>query len=201
VLSVAGGWVGIPKVLSFGADLNGFEHYLAPVFEAGERGAGEPAHEAAGLEYGLMALALGVVLAGIVLAHRFYLTRPEAPKRLARRFPVLARLLVNKYYVDELYARTVVDPYMTLCRWFHVFDARVVDGLVNGSRHFTVGMSHVSRFFDQWVVDGLVNTTGYTMRGLSLAFRRLQTGLVQSYLSVFVFGIFLFVSLYLFWQR
>ena len=199
VLSVAGGWVGIPKVLSFGADLNGFEHYLAPVFESG---AGEGAHHAsAGLEYGLMALALGVVAAGIFLAYRFYLASPEVPKRLALRFPVLARLLVNKYYVDEFYARAVVDPYMALCRWFHAFDARVVDGLVNGSRHCTVGLSHVSRFFDQWVVDGLVNTAAYTTRGLSLAFRRLQTGLVQAYLSVFVFGIFLFVSLYLFWQR
>jgi NADH-quinone oxidoreductase subunit L len=95
----------------------------------------------------------------------------------------------------------VVGPYMALCRWFHGFDARVVDGLVNGSRHFTVGLSHVSRFFDQWVVDGLVNTAAHTIRGLSLAFRRLQTGMVQAYLTVFVFGIFLFVSLYLFWQR
>ena len=73
--------------------------------------------------------------------------------------------------------------------------------MTNGSRHFTVGLSHVSRFFDQFVVDGLVNATAYTTRGLSLAFRRLQTGLVQAYLSVFVFGIFLFVSLYLFWKR
>ena len=203
VLSVAGGWVGIPKSLSFGMDLNGFERYLAPVFEGGERGAAASgAHEAsAGLELGLMALALGVVAAGIGLAYRFYRTRPEVPQRLAERFPATARLLANKYYVDELYSRIVIGPTLALCRAFHGFDARVVDGLVNGSRHFTVGLSHVSRFFDQYAVDGLVNAAAYTTRGLSLAFRRLQTGLVQAYLSVFVFGIFLFVSLYLFWQR
>jgi NADH-quinone oxidoreductase subunit L len=202
VLSVAGGWVGIPKVLSFGADLNGFERYLSPVF-GGEAGGheGTAGHEPLGLELGLMALALGVVAAGIALSYRFYMKRPEAPRRLAERFPVLARLLENKYYVDELYARIVVRPYMALCRAFHGFDARVVDGLVNGSRHFTVGLSHVSRFFDQYAVDGLVNAAAYTTRGFSLAFRRLQTGLVQAYLSVFVFGIFFFVSLYLFWQR
>jgi NADH-quinone oxidoreductase subunit L len=201
VLSVAGGWIGIPKSLSFGSDVNLFEHYLAPVFEAGEK-APEAAHGgSAGLEVGLMALALGVVAVGIFLAYRFYLKHPEVPGRLAGRYPVVARLLVNKYYVDELYARIVIGPYMTLCRWCHVFDARVVDGLVNGCRHFTVALSHVSRFFDEYAVDGMVNATAYTTRGLSLAFRRLQTGLVQAYLSVFVFGIFLFVSLYLFWQR
>jgi NADH-quinone oxidoreductase subunit L len=201
VLSVAGGWVGIPKSLSFGVDLNGFEHYLAPVFGEASSPAHEAAGEAAGLEYGLMALVLAGVAAGIFLAYRFYVQHPEAPARLAGRFPVLARLLENKYYVDELYHAAVVRPYMALCRALHGFDVRVVDGLVNGSRHFTIGLSHVSRFFDQYAVDGLVNATAYTTRGLSLAFRRLQTGLVQAYLSVFVFGIFLFVSLYLFWKR
>jgi NADH-quinone oxidoreductase subunit L len=201
VLSVVGGWVGIPKSLSFGADLNGFEHYLAPVFGAAPSPAHDAASEAAGLEYGLMALALAGVAAGIFFAYRFYVQRPELPARLAGHLPVLGRLLENKYYVDELYHAAVVKPYMALCRAMHGFDVRVVDGLVNGSRHFTIGLSHISRFFDQYVVDGLVNASAYTTRGLSLAFRRLQTGLVQSYLSVFVFGIFLFVSLYLFWKR
>ena len=81
------------------------------------------------------------------------------------------------------------------------FDARVVDGAVNGARHLTLGLSHLSRFFDQYVVDGAVNASAYLTRGLSLAFRRLQTGFVQGYLTLFVFGIFLFVSLYLFWHR
>jgi NADH-quinone oxidoreductase subunit L len=199
VLSVAGGWVGIPRSLSFGADLNVFEHYLAPVFgeAAGEAGAAQ----APGLEWGLMVLALAVVGAGILLATRFYLQKPELPERLVQRFPTLSRLVLNKYYVDELYQRTIIGPYMTLCRWLHVFDARVVDGAVNGARHVTIALSYVSRFFDQYVVDGLVNLTAYVARGLSLAFRRMQTGFVQAYLSLFVFGIFLFVSLYLFWQR
>jgi NADH-quinone oxidoreductase subunit L len=146
-LSVAGGWVGIPKALSFGADLNGFEHYLAPVFEAGERGA-PTAHEAsAGLEYGLMAAALGVVGVGIFLAHRFYIRRPEVPRRLSESYPVLARLLVNKYYVDELYSRIVVGPYMALCRAFHTFDARVVDGLVNAAGAVTEVAAQVMKLF------------------------------------------------------
>jgi len=163
VLSVVGGWVGIPKSLSFGADLNAFEHYLAPVFERGgvteTHAASEatkatlaasaaPHAEVAGLEYLLMLVTLGVVAAGIGLAVRFYRRHPEIPERLAGRYPTLADLLANKYYVDELYDRVAVRPYLAACRLFHAFDVRVVDGAVNGVRHLTVVLSHLSRFFD-----------------------------------------------------
>jgi NADH-quinone oxidoreductase subunit L len=207
VLSVIGGWVGIPKSLSFGADLNAFEHFLAPVFEHGgaeghgAAAAGEAHAGGASLEYLLMLVALGVVAAAIFTAYRFYRVRPEIPKRLAESMPRLGELLANKYYVDELYDTAIIKPYLAACRGFHAFDARVVDGAVNGVRHATMGFSILSRLFDQYVVDGAVNATAYIARGLSLAFRRMQTGQVQAYLTLFVFGIFLFVSLYLFWNR
>ncbi|MCI0569006.1 MAG: hypothetical protein L0Z52_12600 [Acidobacteria bacterium] len=217
VLSIIGGWVGIPKSMSLGADLNAFEHYLAPVFEpaAGESGklagglaeggitAGAASHGegALGLELLLMALTLVVVALSLALAYRFYRSRPEVPKRLAEAFPTLGNLLASKYYVDELYALVIIRPYALACRGLYAFDVRVVDGAVNGIRHSTVGLSHLSRFFDQYVVDGAVNASAYLTRALSLGFRRMQTGLVQSYLSLFVFGIFVFVSFYLFWHR
>jgi NADH-quinone oxidoreductase subunit L len=213
VLSIVGGWVGIPKSLSLGADLNAFEHYLAPVFEpaaaasagglseGGLAAAASHGEGAVGLELLLMALALLVVAVSLALAYRFYRSRPEIPKRLAESFPTLGNLLVNKYYVDELYDLTIIRPYVLACRGFHAFDVRVVDGAVNGVRNLTVGLSHLSRFFDQYVVDGAVNASAHLTRGLSLAFRRLQTGLVQGYLTLFVFGIFVFVSFYLFWHR
>jgi NADH-quinone oxidoreductase subunit L len=201
VLSVVGGWVGIPKSLTGGADLNVFERYLAPVFAPASATEAEPATGSVGLEILLMVVALAVVILAIVTARRFYLGHPEIPKRLAERFPTLGRVLANKYYVDELYQRLVVGPFLSACRGLHGFDARVVDGLVNGVRHATLALSYLSRFFDQYVVDGLVNAIAYLTRGLSLAFRRIQTGMVQGYLTVFVFGIFLFVSLYLFWHR
>ncbi|MCI0657539.1 MAG: NADH-quinone oxidoreductase subunit L, partial [Acidobacteria bacterium] len=109
VLSVVGGWVGIPKSLSFGADLNAFEHFLAPVFEPvaagtthtaatlaeGKMPAAGSSHAEAGsgLEYLLMLATLGVVAVGFVVAHRFYRSRPETPKRLAERLPALGNLL------------------------------------------------------------------------------------------------------------
>ena len=146
VLSVAGGWVGIPKVLSFGSDVNVFERYLAPVFEGG-RAAGEAHAAPASLELGLMLAALGAAGAGLVLAHRFYLKAPHLPERLAGRFPVLARLIANKYYVDELYDRIVVGPYHRLCDACAGFDRVVVDGMVNGAGTFAEVASQILKLF------------------------------------------------------
>jgi NADH-quinone oxidoreductase subunit L len=157
-LSVAGGWVGIPKVLSLGFDVNVFERYLAPVFEAGGKGA-ESAGETGGLELGLMVLALGVVAAGIFLAHRFYVKRPEVPERMARSFPVLARLLANKYYVDELYETAVLGPVRRLCALFGEFDRKVVDGVVNAAGAVAEVAAQVLKLFQ----------TGY-VRNYALAF-------------------------------
>src|SRR2546427_8325920 len=144
VLSVVGGWVGIPKSLSFGADLNAFEHYLAPVF-------GEAAEKAGthgpGLEGGLMVLALAAVGAGILLAARFYLQKPELPERVVERFPTLARLVLNKYYVDELYQRIIIGPYERLCGAFNAFDKTVVDGTVNATGTGTEVASQVLKLF------------------------------------------------------
>jgi len=47
-------------------------------------------------------------------------------------------------------------------------------------------------------VDGLVNLVGWIVRESSHAFRRLQTGLVQNYALLMLFGVFAFVSIYLF---
>jgi NADH-quinone oxidoreductase subunit L len=74
-----------------------------------------------------------VVAVGIFLAYRFYLKHPEVPGRLAGRYPVVARLLVNKYYVDEFYETAILGPYRWLCDRFGEFDRRVVDGLVNAA--------------------------------------------------------------------
>ena len=44
-------------------------------------------------------------------------------------------MLANKYYVDELYDETVVRGTWATARGLYKFDANVVDGMVNGSRH------------------------------------------------------------------
>jgi NADH-quinone oxidoreductase subunit L len=215
--AIVAGFVGIPAALGGG---NAIEHFLEPSFTAervdaaahsgAEPAAGEPAREAAaaehgaeahasrGVELGLMAFSLLVAIAGIAVAWKFYVTTPSISERLAERFAAAHRTLSNKYYVDELYNATVISGTMASGRGLWRFDRTVVDGAVNGTSWLTVISSWFSGLTDRTVVDGLVNLVGWIVQESSLAFRRFQTGLVQNYALLMVFGIFVFVGVYLF---
>ncbi|MBI1950332.1 MAG: NADH-quinone oxidoreductase subunit L, partial [Acidobacteria bacterium] len=198
VLAFVGGWVGFPDVISptHGmADMLG--RYLAPVFETGEGAVAHAAPHAPGLERSLMAVSLGIAVVCGLFGWACYERRPEIPVRLAERARVLYRWIANKYFVDELYDAIVLKPYDALCRGAAWFDRWVVDGLVNTAGYVTLAGSYTSVGFDTYIVDGLVNLAGYTVRGFSWMFKKLQTGIVQSYATAMIFGIFVLVSVYL----
>jgi NADH-quinone oxidoreductase subunit L len=199
-LSFFGGLVGVPRAISPGIP-NLLEEWLAPVFgahgAAGAHAAGAAAGHSAALEILLMAVSVALAALGLFLAWAFYEKRPEVPARLADGARGMYRLLLDKYYVDELYARFVLAPYNSLCRAAAWFDRWVVDGAVNTTGYATLAGSYTSVGFDTYVVDGLVNLTGLTVRGASWIFRKLQTGIVQSYATAMVLGIFVLVSVYL----
>jgi NADH-quinone oxidoreductase subunit L len=158
----------------------------------------EEAHVSAGLEVGLMAFSVVIALAGIGLAWKFYVTSPEISEQLAHRFAGAHRTLSNKDYVDELYNATVVNGTFSAGRGLLTVDRNVVDGAVNGTSWVTVISAWFSGITDKTVVDGLVNLVGWIVQETSHGFRRLQTGLVQNYAMLMLFGIFAFVTVYLF---
>jgi NADH-quinone oxidoreductase subunit L len=172
-------------------DVRALEHAPGAAEQSGE-------HVSRGVEVGLMAFSLLVAIAGIVVAYRFYVTKPEISEQLAERFAGAHRTLSNKYYVDELYNATVISGTMAGGRGLWTFDRNVVDGAVNGTSWLTVVSSWFSGLTDRNIVDGLVNLVGWIVQESSLAFRRFQTGLVQNYAMLMLFGIFAFVSVYLF---
>ena len=156
------------------------------------------AHVSRGVELGLMGFSLLVAIAGISLAYKFYVTSPEISDQIRERFAGAHRTLLNKYYVDELYNATVISGTMSGGRGLWTFDRNVVDGAVNGTGWVTVISSWFSGLTDRTVVDGLVNLVGWIVQESSLVFRRFQTGLVQNYALLMLFGVFAFVSVYLF---
>ncbi len=161
VLSVVGGWIGIPAVLG-GA--NHFEHWLAPVFHAGAaEGAAAPVHHSAVLEYGLMAGSVAIALCGIGLAYYLYSVRTEKPKQIAEAMPGLYDAVLNKYYVDEIYD--------------FLFVRRIVNGSV-----------WLLEAFDAMFIDGAVNGVAALVRGTGDAVRRVQTGVVGNYAFSFLLG-------------
>ena len=221
--AVVAGFVGIPKaILPSGSAI---EHFLEPSFTAEHHAessaglqAGTPAEPAAGreaavaeghseseeaegstsLEWMLMGFSVAIAAGGIFLARRFYQTSPEISERMAEQFAGAHRTLSNKYYVDELYNATVISGTMASGRGLWTFDRNVVDGVVNGSSWTTLFGSWLSGLTDRAIVDGAVNFIGRVIQESSYWSRRLQTGLVQNYALLMLFGVFAFVSIYLF---
>lgn len=204
--AIVAGFVGIPAALGGG---NAIEHFLEPSFTAGVGPAVGEASEVVAIEsapihsnshateLGLMVLSILVALGGVALAHRLYLKRPELAEAWRARWTGVHRLLLNKYYVDELYHGTVVRGTMSGGRGLWRFDGRVVDGAVNGSSWLTIAASWCSGLFDRYVVDGAVNLVGWSASESSFSLRRIQTGLIQNYALIMLFGVFVFVSMYL----
>lgn len=148
-------------------------------------------------ELGLMGLSVAIGLIGIFAAYRVFVVTPEMAEGMASRFAGPHRVLLNKYYVDELYHATVVKGTMSSASGLWTFDRTVVDGAVNGSGWVTIFSSWISHLADKHLVDGLVNLVGTLLHEASFRFRRLQTGLIQNYALLMVFGVFAFISVYL----
>ena len=220
--ALVAGFVGIPAALG---GPNAIEHFLEPSFTAehviADRGsriaegtalqsaAGNPQseiqnpqseepHVSTGVELGLMGFSVLIAVAGILLAQKFYVKSPQIAAQLAERWAGAHRMLLNKYYVDELYNATVISGTMASARGLWSVDRNVVDGAVNGAGKVTVIGSWFSGLTDRTVVDGLVNLVGWIVQESSLVFRRFQTGLVQNYALLMLFGVFAFVGVYLF---
>jgi len=190
--AVVAGFVGWPRALG-GA--NRFEHFLKAVFE---NPALRPSTQHAwSLEFGLMLVSVVVAASGFYIAYRWYIAQPETPARVAAAARPAYRVLLNKYYVDELYDALFVNRAKDVGNASAAFDLAVIDGGVNGLGWSTRLSAEVSRLWDLWVIDGLVNVLGFTVKVLSLPVRFAQTGLVQTYALLIVLGVLIFMGYYL----
>jgi NADH-quinone oxidoreductase subunit L len=186
-LSVIGGYVNWPtKRLS---------DFLSPVFTNPQalRGARYGPH----LELGLMLATLLVVLAGVGAAYWIYVRKPGLSDRFAAATAPVYELVLNKYYVDELYDALIVHRVKDLGNLLAAFDQLVVDAGVNGVGWATRLTAELSRLYDKWVVDGLVNVAAFGVKLLSYPARVIQTGRVQSYAWMITLGTLILMAYYL----
>jgi NADH-quinone oxidoreductase subunit L len=189
--SAVAGYVGVPSVLG---GQNRLGEWLEPSFQApgeavvaggiqaetgvagGLQASGaetESEAENAALELTLMAISSAIAIAGIALAAFIWLRRHDLATAIATRFSGVYRLLLNKYYVDEVYDAALVKPIGTASEhvlWQGV-DVGVIDGAVNGT--------------------ALVVATGSGM------LRRLQTGSVRAYAGSMFIGAIVILGFYL----
>jgi NADH-quinone oxidoreductase subunit L len=206
ILSVVGGLIlGVPPehgwIHRFLGAVVG--HGVVQVAGGGAEAAGMVAEHVGGgalhaLDILLMLISVMVGALGWGLAWVMYTKRTDIPARLAEKYSDLYELLLNKYWVDELYDYVFVRGGKALANFLWGFDERVVDGAVNGASHMTVQTSEGSGRFDLQTIDGSVNGLSVVIRFGARAFRLLQTGFVQNYVLAMVLGLFVIVTAYVF---
>jgi len=120
VLSIIGGFIGIPEVFTGSADK--LTEFLSPVVTNLE---GAPVDHST--EYLLMGLSTGLVILTIVFA--WFKFKNYQPKE-ERGF---GKVLENKWYVDELYDKVIANPLNKFAGFLNnIFEKYIIDGVVNG---------------------------------------------------------------------
>lgn len=175
ILSAFGGFLGIPYVLGFwfSKTPNFLENFLEPIFKDANIALGyEEAHHLAASEYILMIVSVTIALFGIWLAYKWYYydEKWSVPRKLVNNAKSVYKLLFRKYYLDEIYFSTIVDPLITSSRTglWKFFDVKIIDGIVNGLAKLTL-------FVGNYV-------------------RKIQTGFAQTYAIAMLAGAIILIT-------
>jgi NADH-quinone oxidoreductase subunit L len=161
LLSVAGGWIGIPAALGGNS---GIERFLGPVFANGAAGEAVALTTGHGLELALAAVSVLVALGGFYIAYVFYCEKPGTAAALAERNRRAYDLVKNKYWVDEFYNAFLITPLLM----------------------FTRGVLEL--IFERGVVDGSGKAAGATTRGMAWLTRKQISGNIRSYAGWLAIG-------------
>ncbi|MDP9281632.1 MAG: NADH-quinone oxidoreductase subunit L [Chloroflexota bacterium] len=157
--AVLGILVGLPPEQGF------IDTFLRPVFE----GEGGHVPELATIAT-LAAVSVAAGILGILAGLSMYVRHRPDPAAVSRAAGPLYRLLVNKYFVDELYDRRIVEAFRAAFGAMWAFDIHIIDGLAN--------------------------RLGWLAAVGGGALRRAQTGIVGNYALTIVAGLLVILVAY-----
>jgi NADH-quinone oxidoreductase subunit L len=118
-----------------------------------------------------MGVSVMVALLGLILAWVLYVSKPYLPQKIADSLGSFYEAVLNKYYIDELYAKLFVKPLVdgsTLILWKGV-DRKVIDDTVNdaaeGARKVSDEVRHMQsgnlRSYAGWIAAGSAVVIAY----------------------------------------
>ena len=186
VLSIVGGWVGVPGSLGGG---NHFDKFLSTVFRSstpannadrGEAGESTPPEQTTegieaktghSTEIMFTGISVAAGLFGLFLAWLLYSYRPGLPDKIADSIHALYQAVANKYWIDEMYAWLFVKPLIgisSLVFWRGI-DAGVIDATLDGSadtaRELSDNLRHMQsgnlRSYAGWIAIGATGVIAY----------------------------------------
>ena len=168
VLSVAGGYIGIPEFMWKSIGIEGenlFERFLSSSILSTEQVTHHALPHGSLTHWGLVALSVLAAFVGIALAVYMYAINPVLPERLTEK-PIVSLLYrgsYGKWFVDEIYDLVFVKTFVNLSKLLALFDLKVIDGAVNG-------------------IAGAI-------RALASVLRTAQTGLLRFYAALMAIGV------------
>ena len=179
ILAVVGGYLGLP-----GGLLHKPEAHLLNGWLGGHHGHGGPVDMSImhhieksatlGLEVFLILFSIAIAIGGVYVAWNLYSKKGlQGDAVVQKRFGKFYKHMENKFYVDELYQKTIIDPFVFVGR-------------------------NVIMAFDKWVIDGFVNGLGNVVLFVGDTLKMLQTGLVGQYAMMLVVGVMVILSYLLF---
>jgi NADH-quinone oxidoreductase subunit L len=106
-------------------------------------------------------------------------------KRNTWSFPqtgFMYKLSHNQWYIDAIYMRFIVTPFMAISRAAFSFDRKVIDGFVNFLPNVVVFISKIAAWFDYYIIDGVSRMLTFMVESIGQFVRRFQRGKIQYYL-------------------
>lgn len=167
VLSVVGGWIGIPHLISSilpGHIPNILEHWLEPAVASVEL-----KHFPAAMEWAVMGISVSLVAISAISAYWLYIKSKDLTQKWSEKFSCLYDVVSNKYYVDEFYFAKIINPIVEMSRslWLYV---------------------------DVSFIDNITYKISYYVRSVGSAFKSLQNGRVQQYAMYMALGMVIVLS-------
>jgi len=156
--------IGIPEIFS-GEHGNNFHSWLAPIFSNAQIRLAQYGSHTHFEEILLMVLSVVGAAGSIFFARYVYLKNQKVAEHTASKFKGIYKILFNKYYVDEVYDKAIVQPI------------------------FKTSESLLWKITDVKLIDGLVNGTASLIDFISGKVRKIQTGVAQTYAVVMMLGI------------
>jgi NADH-quinone oxidoreductase subunit L len=126
VAAILAGFMGIPEL--FMKDAHWLQHFLSPVFA--QSAALQHTHSIShSTEYILLGVSIMAIIIAIAYAWKKFSAKPDLENASGA-----AKMLANKWYIDELYDLLITRPLNQLSGWLNaVMEKKGIDGLVNGS--------------------------------------------------------------------
>lgn len=173
VLSAFAGFLAIPHAIDFFHVGNVMEHYFDGFFpQVGGHGGGHHGPSIT-VEYVLMVASVALAFFGMYLGRKFYFQKTKVPQEAATRFATTYKLLLNKYFIDEVYDKYVIRPIQWVSTWV------------------------LWKGIDVYVIDLIVNTAGRIAYYSGVGLKAVQSGLLQHYAVYMLFGIIAILGYFL----